>query len=134
MVVGAVIVHYRFWPDIARTLDALLGQTRPPDHLLVIDDRSPDGSADALRRAYPGVEVQIAPENRGCVANFNAGLREMLSRDVDAVLLMTHETELEPDALEHLVGRLEAEPTLGAVGPLLGFLSRRQTVFSAGGT
>jgi N-acetylglucosaminyl-diphospho-decaprenol L-rhamnosyltransferase len=133
MVVGAVLVHYRFWPGIARTLEALLGQTRPPEQLLMLDDRSADGSAEQLADAYPTVEVRVAPENRGCVRNFNAGMREMLDRGVDAILLLTHETELEPDALEQLVDRLEQAPATGAVGPLLGFLSRPDTVFSAGG-
>jgi GT2 family glycosyltransferase len=131
--VGAVLVHYCFWPDVRQTLDALLGQTRPPDEVLVLDDCSDDGSAAELAAAYPDVEVTVAPDNRGCVANFNAGLRAMLDRGVDAVLLVTHETELEPDALETLLARLEAEPRLGAVGPLIGFLSARDTVFSAGG-
>jgi N-acetylglucosaminyl-diphospho-decaprenol L-rhamnosyltransferase len=133
MVVGAVLVHFRFWPDVARTLDALLGQTRRPDDVLVIDDCSRDGSADAVARAYPDLEVRIAPVNRGCVANFNAGLEEMLARGVDAILLLTHETELEPDALERLTARLQDEPRVGAVGPLIGFLSAGDVVFSAGG-
>jgi N-acetylglucosaminyl-diphospho-decaprenol L-rhamnosyltransferase len=133
MVVGAVLVHFRFWPDVRSALDALLGQTRPPDHVLVVDDCSGDGSETELARAYPSVELAVAPSNRGCVANFNAGLRTMLDRGVDAVLLLTHETEMEPDALERLTRRLEDEPRLGAVGPLIGFLSARDVVFSAGG-
>jgi N-acetylglucosaminyl-diphospho-decaprenol L-rhamnosyltransferase len=133
MTIGAVVVHFRFWPDVRATLDALLGQTRPPDHILVVDDCSGDGSVTELARAYPEVEVAVAPVNRGCVANFNAGLRTMLDRGVDAVLLLTHETEMEPDTVELLVRRLETEPEVGAVGPLIGFLSARDTVFSAGG-
>ena len=133
MVVGAVLVHFRFWPDVANALDALRGQRRPPDHLLVMDDCSGDGSAAALAAAYPDVEVRVAPANRGCVANFNAGLEDMLARGVDAVLLLTHETEMEPDALERLVARLQEAPRVGAVGPLIGFLSARDVVFSAGG-
>ncbi len=75
----------------------------------------------------------MAPHNRGAIANFNAGLREMRARGVDAVLLLTHETLLERDVLEHLVSRLEAEARGGAVAPLLGFLSRPGSVFSVGG-
>jgi GT2 family glycosyltransferase len=131
--IGAVIVHYRFWPDVRQTLDALLGQTRPADHVLIVDDCSGDDSIAEIARAYPELEVSVAPVNRGCVANFKAGLRAMLERGVDAILLLTHETELEPDALERLAARMEGEPSLGAVGPLIGFLSERQTVFSVGG-
>jgi GT2 family glycosyltransferase len=133
MRIGAVIVHYRFWPDIGVTLDALLGQTRPPDGVLVVDDCSADGSVEALRRARPELDLIVAPQNRGVIANFNAGAREMRSRGMDAILFLTHETLLEPDVLERLADRLQAEPRVGAVGPLLAFAGRPDTVFSAGG-
>ncbi len=133
VIVGVVLVPFRFWPEVERTLDALFDQTRLPDHVLVVDDCSADGSVEALRSARPGVEVLVAPHNRGAIANFNAGLREMRARGVDAVLLLTHETLLERDVLEHLVSRLEAEARGGAVAPLLGFLSRPGSVFSVGG-
>ena len=131
--VGAVLVHYRFWPEFDRTLDALFAQTRPPDEVLVVDDCSGDGSVEAMRDARPALPVVVAPRNRGAIANFNAGLRAMLKVGVDAVLLLTHETLLEPDTLERLLDRLEDDPKVAMAGPLLGFLSRPDTVFSAGG-
>ncbi|MDP9434194.1 MAG: glycosyltransferase [Actinomycetota bacterium] len=133
MTVGVVLVHFRFWPEVKRTLEALFDQTRLPDQVLVVDDCSGDGSVEALRGARPDLEILVAPHNRGAIANFNAGLREMRRRGVDAVLLLTREALLERDVLEQLVGRLEAGPGVGAAGPLLGFLSRPGLVFSAGG-
>lgn len=133
MVIGAVVVHFRFWPEVTRTLDALLGQTRPPDTIVVVDDCSNDGSADAIRSEYPELELLVAPANRGCVANMNAGIEWMLARDVDAVLALTHETEMELDTVELLHRRLEQGPTVGEVAPLMGFLSHPDVVFSAGG-
>ena len=131
--VGAVLVHYRFWPEFDRTLDALFAQTRPPDEVLVVDDCSGDGSVESMRDARPALPVVVAPHNRGAIANFNAGLRAMLTLGVDAVLLLTHETLLEPDTLERLLDRLEDDPKVAMAGPLPGFLSRPDTVFSAGG-
>ncbi|HEX8122849.1 MAG TPA: glycosyltransferase family 2 protein [Solirubrobacteraceae bacterium] len=133
MKLGVVVVHYRFWPDIEATLDALWASTLRPDAVLVVDDCSPDGSAEELRRARPDVDVIVAPENRGVIANFDAGLEELRRRGMDAILMLTHETVLEPDALELLAARLDSSPSTGAVGPLLGFSSRPDTVFSAGG-
>jgi GT2 family glycosyltransferase len=133
MRIGVAVVHFRFWPDVAATFDALLGQTRPPDHVVVFDDCSADGSVDRLRAAYPDLEVHVAPHNRGVIANFNAGFAALARHGVDAVLTLTHETLLEPDALEKLAGRLESDPRLGQVGPLIGFLSAPDVVFSAGG-
>lgn len=52
---------------------------------------------------------------------------------MDAILFLTHETLLERDALAVLAARLESDPEVGSVGPLLGFASRPDMVFSAGG-
>lgn len=134
MRVGAVIVHFRFWPEVRQTLDALLGQTLPPDEVVVMDDRSEDGSVARIRAAYPQLDVIGAPQNRGVVASFQGGIDTLLARGVDAVLMLTHETLLEPGALEILVRRMQDEPRLGEIGPLIGWLSRPDVVFSAGGS
>jgi GT2 family glycosyltransferase len=132
MKVGAVILHYRFWPGIERTIQSLLAQTRPPDVVLVVDNGSNDGSAQSLRRS-PGFELIEAGVNRGYGAGMNLGLEPLLERGMDAVLLLTHECLLAPDALERLVERLEDDPDIGAVGPLLAYRSMPYRVFSAGG-
>jgi GT2 family glycosyltransferase len=53
---GAGILLYRFWPDVRPTLDGL-SQTRPPDYTVLLDNGSRDGSAQAIRNAYPNVSV-----------------------------------------------------------------------------
>jgi GT2 family glycosyltransferase len=131
--VGAVVLHYRRWPGVRDTLDALRAQARPPDTLIVVDNHSADGSVDELRGAYPDLEVIEAAANGGYAAGMNLGLRASLGHGSDAVLLLTHECRLAHDALLALVDRLEREPAVGAVGPLIGHLSDPEMVFSAGG-
>ena len=133
MKIGCVVLHYRFWPGVRATLDALLTQTRPPDMVVVVDNHSNDGSLPELRRAYPDLEVIEAESNRAYAAGMNLGMETVLTRGVDAILLLTDECRLSPDALGTLVARLEAAPGLGAVGPVLGYLSQPEKVFSAGG-
>lgn len=133
MNVGAVVLHFRRWPGVRDTLDALHAQTRPPDTVIVVDNHSADGSVAELRSAYPGLEVIEAAANGGYAAGMNLGLQASLARGSDAVLLLTHECRLAPDALAALVDRLEGEPAVGALGPLIGDLSDPEMVFSAGG-
>jgi GT2 family glycosyltransferase len=133
MKVVAGLLHYRFWPQVRATLDAVLGQTRPPDELFVLDHCSADGSAERIREAYPGLEVIEAPENRGPIGGLNHMLGELYTRDADAYQVLTHNAKLAPDALERLAARLEDDPGLGAVGPLLGYLDRPETVYFGGG-
>ncbi len=130
---GAVVLHYRHWPAVATTLRALLGQTRPPEFVLVLDNASGDGSADEIAAAFPGLEICRLPENQGYGAAMNQGIARCVRAGVEGILLLTHECRLAPDALEALIDRLEQAPEVGAVGPLLGFLDRPGEVFSAGG-
>jgi GT2 family glycosyltransferase len=131
--VGAVVLHYRFWPEVRSTLSALLSQSRPPDRVVVIDNDSGDGSAAHLRQSFPGIEVIEAGANLGYGGGMNLGLKHLLKHEMDAILLLTHECRLAPDALAALVLRLQEEPSVGAVGPLLAYRSRPAVVFSAGG-
>lgn len=133
MRIGAAILHYRDWPEVRGTLDALLGQTRPADHLLVFDHASGDGSADVIRAAYPRVEVVEAAENRGPAAGENSMINTLLARDFDAIFILPDDLELAPDALERLASRLDDDPAIGIVGPLIAYKHERDRVFYAGG-
>lgn len=133
MRVGAFVLHYRFWPRVCETVDRLLAQSRRPDLVMLVDNGSDDASPAEIARRYPDVEVLEIAENRGPIAGMNVAVAAMLDRGVDAVLMTTHELLLAPDALGALVGRMEEDPGVGALGPLIGYLGDEETVFSAGG-
>lgn len=131
--IGAGLLHYRFWPGVRSTIDALLGQSRQPDVLFVIDHASGDGSADEIRAAYPQLEVIELTDNQGPAGGMGRLLSTMLERNVDAIFILVDDFELAPDALEQLAARLGQNPHLGAVGPLLAHQREPETIFYAGG-
>lgn len=133
MRVGVAVLHYRFWPHVCETLDAVLAQTRAPEEFLLVDNGSGDDSATRLRERYPELDIIEVPENHGPLPGMNIALGALLERDIDAALFLTHECRMAPDALEAMVARLEEDSRVGAVGPLVGLLSRPDTVWSAGG-
>jgi len=132
MKVGAVLLHYRYWPEVKIALEALMSQSRPPDAIVVVDNKSGDESVRELMRSYPVLEYIHASENRGYAAGMNQGIDSMLARGADYLLLLTHECRLAPNALEILLHRLIESPSVGAVGPLLCLLRKEDVVFSAG--
>jgi GT2 family glycosyltransferase len=131
--VGAVVLHYRFWPEVGSTLRALIKQTQPPERIVIVDNWSNDGSIESMKEAFPELEVLESPANLGYGAGMNLGMKLALDWGMDAVLLLTHECRLAPDALEALALRMKREPRVGVVGPLLAYRSEPGVVFSAGG-
>lgn len=72
--VSVVIPCYNAGPYLAEALASVLGQTRAPDEVIVVDDRSTDGSAEVARGH--GVRVLTTPTNSGAAAARNLGARE----------------------------------------------------------
>jgi glycosyltransferase involved in cell wall biosynthesis len=65
MKVSALIPTYNRRAFIFRAVDSVLAQTLPVDEVLVVDDGSTDGTADALEARYGTIIRVIRQENRG---------------------------------------------------------------------
>ena len=92
------------------------GPERIETETLVVDQASSDGSAAAVRAAFPWAEVIELPANVGFAAGNNVGLRRAKGRHV---VLLNNDTVVLPDGLERLVRYLDAHPEVGVVGPQL---------------
>jgi GT2 family glycosyltransferase len=94
-------------------------RTRPDgleSEVLVLDNASDDGSAEAVRAGWEAVRL-IARESRtGKAENDSTLLREAKGR---YCLLLNEDSELQPEAAAALVGALEDEPRAGAAGAQL---------------
>ena len=133
MRVAVVVLHYRNWPGIRRTLDAVLDQGVDPSDVTIVDNASGDGSVREIATHYSSMNVIELEANNGYATGMNAGLRSRASSH-DAALLITHDCVLGDGALGVLTSRLEADERVGAVGPLLAWRSDPERVFSGGGT
>jgi glycosyltransferase involved in cell wall biosynthesis len=76
MSVAVVIPVYNGASSIRKTLDSVLGQTRPADEIIVVDDGSSDGTSEIVRE-YPARLIQQA--NGGPSAARNHGVAEASS-------------------------------------------------------
>jgi N-acetylglucosaminyl-diphospho-decaprenol L-rhamnosyltransferase len=101
----------RFRPLLKSLLVAGISSS---DILLV---HNPYGPHDSWLPSPPhGVEVLRMPANLGYGAAMNAGINAV-ARKSSAVLLLTHDTRLGPDALRHLMAAFESAPEYGVLGP-----------------
>ena len=70
-----MIPAYNVAEHLPRCLRSVLGQSRPPEEVLVVDDGSTDGTAAAASRFGPPVRV-IRQQNAGASAARNRGILE----------------------------------------------------------
>jgi glycosyltransferase involved in cell wall biosynthesis len=104
--ITAVVAAYNAEPWIGEALEAILGQTRPPDEVVVVDDGSTDGTARVLESFGDAIRVVHQP-NGGCPAAFNRAFREAHS---DFVAMCGADDIWEPRKLEWQAETLAAHP------------------------
>ena len=115
----AVVVAWNGREDVLALLAALAPQALPGDRVIVVDNASEDGTAAAVRAAFPAAEVIDAGRNLGFAGGADLGIRRALDGGCDAVLLLNQDAIPEPGALAALRAAAEARPSAGAIQPLL---------------
>jgi O-antigen biosynthesis protein len=69
-----VVLNYNGRELLVDCLESMVRAVTPSDEIIVVDNGSSDGSADAVRKAFPSVRVLQIPENR-YIFSLNAGLQ-----------------------------------------------------------
>ena len=107
--VCAVVVTYNRASLLAECLDRLEAQTRPVDHVLVVDNASTDETADVLD-GRP-VEVLAMDENLGGAGGFARGVDHAHAQGHDWLWLLDDDTMAEPGSLAALLEGGERAPS-----------------------
>jgi N-acetylglucosaminyl-diphospho-decaprenol L-rhamnosyltransferase len=112
--IGVAVVSYNTAPLLRRCLASVLADASGP--VLVIDNCSTDGSADLVRREFPGVRLRAEQENRGYGAAANQAIEDLGTR---YALLLNADTQVMPGALTALAAYLDDHPRVALAGPRL---------------
>lgn len=111
----AIVPAYNEQETVGDTVRSLLGGTRPPDEVVVIDDCSTDATADVAASA--GARVIRPPRNTGSKAG--AQTFALASVETELVMAVDADTTLAPDAIEKLLPALDDDEIVAACGFVL---------------
>jgi GT2 family glycosyltransferase len=114
--VTAVVVTYNRRQLLLEALAAVRAQDRPPDAVIVVDNASTDGTAAAVRAAFPAVQLAGLDRNTGGAGGFAYGMALAVAGGADLIWLMDDDTVPEPGALAAL---LRARDASAAPAPAL---------------
>jgi glycosyltransferase involved in cell wall biosynthesis len=110
---SVVVPNYNHARHLPRCLAALLGQSLPPQEILVVDDGSTDDSMEVLRRLaeqHPTIRLLRNDQNRGVTYTVSRGVDEATG---DFVFLHAADDEVLPGFFEKTMGLLAQHPKAG---------------------
>lgn len=122
MRVAVIILNYCTPELTLECLASLESQVDPTVRVVVVDNASPDGSADRIaqglmQRGFGDWATLVrSPVNGGFAAGNNLGIRSV---HADAYLLLNSDTLVRPGAVAGLREALCARPDVGMIGPRL---------------
>jgi hypothetical protein len=156
--IAIILVNWNGWRDTVECLESLLLLEYPDFRIVVCDNGSSDDSLQEFRswadrhklryigyqraEAEAGGSPAVDPlltfisndENLGFAGGNNVGLRYALARgDADYYWLLNNDTVVEPDALNHLVFRIQQQPDIGICGSTVLLYHDRKRIQALGG-
>lgn len=97
---SAVVVSYNGGQRVLNTLEALDRQRYPLEAIVLVDNRSTDGSTERVRARFPDVEILDMGGNRGPSPARNRGLGHVRT---ELVLLVDNDVYADEDCIETMV-------------------------------
>jgi cellulose synthase/poly-beta-1,6-N-acetylglucosamine synthase-like glycosyltransferase len=115
--ITVIIPCHNEGPYVASTIRAVLGQSRAPDRVIVISDKSVDNTVE-VARSFPGVTVMESVDNKSRKAGALNQALDVAVRTLDEddfVVCMDGDTIIDTDLLRNAERHMEDDPELAAV-------------------
>src|SRR5215472_12094568 len=112
--VGIAIPAYGRGHHLAQTLESVLGQSRPVQEIIVVDDCSPDETCEVANSfAHRGVKYIRNARNLGVPDNYNESLKNL---SADYVMILEDHDVLESTFVEKCAALLDEDADVTLIG------------------
>ncbi len=132
IIVSVIVLNYQGKLVLPRCIDCLLRQTHDNYEIIIVDNASTDNSKDSLSRflSHPSIRWVQSDRNLGVAGGRNLGV-SLASGEV--VAFIDNDGYAGPEWLEKGLVSLFRDKSIGAVGSLVFFSSKPDTLNGAGG-
>ncbi len=130
--VMAIVLSWNGREHTLACLRSLRQVTYRPFSIVVVDNGSSDGSADAVAAEHPDVALVRLGQNLGFAGGMNAGIRAAFADGAEAVVLLNNDMEVEPGFVEPLVSASEGDPSSAAACAQILFAGEPPRIWYAG--
>jgi len=112
--VGIAIPAYGRGRHLGQTLESILGQSRPVQEIILVDDCSPDETGEVANSfAHRGVKYIRNARNLGVPGNYNEGLKRL---STEYVMILEDHDLLESTFVEQCAALLDGDAEVTLVG------------------
>ncbi len=128
MRVVAVVLSWNGREDTLACLESLRGV-----ETVVVDNGSEDGSVEAVREAFPDVELIATGVNLGYAGGNNVGIRRALRAGADWVVLVNNDATVAPGLVEEVEAVATRHPAAGVLAGKVYVAEPPDVLWFAGG-
>jgi glycosyltransferase involved in cell wall biosynthesis len=107
--ISVIVPTYNYGPFILETVQSILGQTLPPDEIIVVDDGSTDGTGEIVKAVKDPRLQYVYQQNAGVSVARNTGLSVATG---DYIAFLDADDRWRPWMLDRQVALLESDGDL----------------------
>ena len=130
--VSIILLNWNGKQDTLECIESLYQISYSNYEIILIDNGSIDGSVEFFKEKYPEIEIIQNNENLGFAEGNNVGIRSVIPRGTDYILLQNNDTIVDSRFLDELVKAIENDKAVGIVGPTVYYYSSPKKIQSAG--
>lgn len=128
-----ILVNYNGYRDTIECIDSLEKINYNNYNIIVIDNKSSDGSAAILTDRFPDIKIIENEQNIGFSGANNIGINYAIENGAEYILLLNNDTTVDSNFLKVLVDNCKKDKSVGICIGKIYFYKEKRKIWYAGG-